>query len=75
MDRTVEGCEVGGQDTAALLEELKREHARLKARLTELENHVSLTAEEQVERVRLKKLKLHTKDRIAAVTADLKKGP
>jgi uncharacterized protein YdcH (DUF465 family) len=35
---------------------------------------VSLTADEQVERVRLKKLKLHTKDRIAAVTAELKRG-
>ncbi|MBI5478776.1 MAG: YdcH family protein [Deltaproteobacteria bacterium] len=74
MDRTVEGHDAGGKDTAALLEELRDEHARLKARLTELENHVSLTAEEQVERVRLKKLKLHTKDRIAAVTADLRKG-
>ncbi len=75
MDRTVEGPEVGGTATAELLEQLKSEHARLKERLTELEGHVSLTTEEQVERVRLKKLKLATKDRIAAVTADLKKGP
>jgi uncharacterized protein YdcH (DUF465 family) len=74
MDRTVDGQGPGGQDTVALLEELKSEHARLKARLSELENHVALTADEQVERVRLKKLKLHTKDRIAAVTAELKRG-
>jgi len=75
MDRIVEGNDAGGNNTATLLDELKNEHTRLKARLNELENHVSLTAEEQVERVRLKKLKLHTKDRIAAVTADLKKSP
>ena len=74
MERTVEGSGVGGMVTAELLEQLKSEHARLKARLTELEGHVSLTADEQVERVRLKKLKLATKDRIAAVTADLKKS-
>jgi uncharacterized protein YdcH (DUF465 family) len=74
MDRTVDGQGPGGPDTGALLEELKNEHARLKARLSELENHVALTTDEQVERVRLKKLKLHTKDRIAAVTAELKRG-
>jgi hypothetical protein len=73
MDRTVEGPEVGGHATAELLEQLKSEHARLKVRLTELETHVSLTADEQVERVRLKKLKLATKDRIAVVTAELKR--
>ena len=74
MDHTVEEPEVGGQATAELLEQLRSEHAQLKVRLGELETHVSLTADEQVERVRLKKLKLHTKDRIAAVTAELKKG-
>ncbi len=74
MDRTVEGPEVGGMATAELLERLRSEHSRLKERLTELEAHVSLTTEEQVERVRLKKLKLATKDRIAAVEADLRKG-
>jgi uncharacterized protein YdcH (DUF465 family) len=70
----VDGLNAGGKDPAALLEQLKNEHARLKQQLNELEAHVSLTAEEQVERVRLKKLKLHTKDRIAAVTAELKRG-
>jgi hypothetical protein len=74
MDRTVEGSEVGGKATADLLEQLRSEHARLKERLVELEGHVSLTADEQVERVRLKKLKLATKDRIAAVAADLRKS-
>ncbi len=74
MDRTVEGPEAGGKATAELLEQLRNEHSRLKARLTELDGHVSLTTEEQIERVRLKKLKLATKDRIAAVTADLKKS-
>jgi hypothetical protein len=74
MERIVEERDTGGKDHGALLEELRNEHARLKAQLSELESHVSLTTEEQVERVRLKKLKLATKDRIAAVTAELKKG-
>jgi hypothetical protein len=74
MDRTVEGSEAGGKATAELLEQLKAEHARLKEQLNALEAHVSLTTDEQVERVRLKKLKLATKDRIAAMSADLKKG-
>jgi hypothetical protein len=74
VDRTVDGHDPGGTDPTRLLEELQAEHARLKARLGELEAHVSLTAEEQVERVRIKKLKLATKDRIAAVTAELKRS-
>ena len=46
-------------------EELEAEHAALETRLTELERHLSLSADEQAERARLKKLKLAMKDRIA----------
>lgn len=46
------------------LAQLHAEHRALEQRLAELESHISLTAEEQIERARLKKLKLWTKDRI-----------
>jgi hypothetical protein len=46
-------------------EQLEAEHHALEARLHELDRHLSLTAEEQAERARLKKLKLAMKDRIA----------
>ena len=39
--------------------------ADVDARLAELDRHLSLSAEEQVERARLKKLKLAIKDRMA----------
>jgi len=45
--------------------ELEAEHLAIETRLAELDRHLSLTAEEQLERARLKKLKLATKDRIA----------
>jgi len=44
---------------------LEAEHLALETRLAELDRHLSLTAEEQLERAKLKKLKLATKDRIA----------
>ena len=44
---------------------LEAEHLALETRLAELDRHLSLTAEEQVERAQLKKLKLAMKDRIA----------
>jgi uncharacterized protein YdcH (DUF465 family) len=51
-------------DFQTRLDELKSEHARLDARLKELERHLSLSPEEQVERARLKKAKLQLKDDI-----------
>jgi uncharacterized protein YdcH (DUF465 family) len=48
----------------ALLDRLTAEHAALKARLRELDKHISLTTEEKLEYARLKKLKLRTKDKI-----------
>ena len=51
--------------------ELRERHGEIERRLTELERHLSLTSDEQLERARLKKEKLRTKDRIALLTADL----
>jgi len=47
------------------IEQLKAEHRAIELRLAELDRHLALTAEEQLERARLKKLKLQTKDRLA----------
>jgi uncharacterized protein YdcH (DUF465 family) len=51
---------------------LRERHGELERRLSELERHLSLTPDEQVERSRLKKEKLRTKDelqRLGAVRA------
>jgi uncharacterized protein YdcH (DUF465 family) len=47
------------------LSELRQEHHRLELRLAELERHLSLTPDEQIERANLKKAKLLLKDDIA----------
>ncbi len=47
-----------------IIERLKTEHAALEARLNEIESHISLTPAEQMERSRIKKLKLAKKDLI-----------
>jgi hypothetical protein len=47
------------------LDELVAQHHAIELRLAELDRHLALTAEEQLERARLKKLKLQTKDRMA----------
>ena len=71
MERTVESHAVGGKDPAQMLADLKEQHSRLEARLTEIESHLALTSEEQVERARIKKLKLATKDQMAVIAASL----
>jgi uncharacterized protein YdcH (DUF465 family) len=51
---------------------LKERHGELERRLAQLERHLSLTPDEQIERSRLKKEKLRTKDelqRLGAVRA------
>lgn len=50
---------------AERLQELQMQHHALEQRLAELDAHLSLTPEEQVERSRIKKLKLAMKDEIA----------
>lgn len=46
---------------------LRAEHASLERRLAEIEGHLYLSAEAQLERARLKKQKLLIKDRLAAL--------
>jgi uncharacterized protein YdcH (DUF465 family) len=54
-------------DDDALLDRLRTEHRALEARLAELEHHLYLSADEQVERARLKKMKLAKKDQILSL--------
>jgi hypothetical protein len=70
MEKSVESLGVGEQavEMAALLEQLRAEHKELESRLAEIDSHLSLTAEEQVERARIKKLKLAKKDLIYSLT-------
>jgi uncharacterized protein YdcH (DUF465 family) len=51
---------------------LKERHTEIERRLAELERHLSLTSDEQVERVHLKKEKLRSKDRIAILAQQTK---
>jgi uncharacterized protein YdcH (DUF465 family) len=51
-------------DVVAHLDQLRAEHAKLEARLRELDRHLSLSPEEQLERARIKKAKLQLKDDI-----------
>lgn len=51
---------------------LRERHSEIERRLSELERHISLTPEEQVERAGLKKEKLRSKDRIALLAQQLK---
>jgi uncharacterized protein YdcH (DUF465 family) len=51
---------------------LKERHWEIERRLTELDRHISLTPDEQVERAGLKKEKLRSKDRIAVLAQQLK---
>ena len=60
-------AEVMEEHRGAELERLMAEHRRHAQRLEELMSKPYQTAEEQMEEVRVKKLKLHTKDLIAAL--------
>jgi uncharacterized protein YdcH (DUF465 family) len=51
---------------------LRERHTEIERRLAELERHISLTSDEQLERVELKKEKLRSKDRIAILAQQLK---
>jgi uncharacterized protein YdcH (DUF465 family) len=52
--------------------QLKERHSEIERRLSELERHISLTPEEQLERAGLKKEKLRSKDRLAVLAQQLK---
>jgi uncharacterized protein YdcH (DUF465 family) len=70
MERFREGIEVatGAADPTTEILRLKARHGEIEKRLSELERHLSLTSDEQLERARLKKEKLWSKDRIAVLT-------
>ena len=57
-------------DTALVeLAQLRERHSEIQRRLSELERHLSLTPDEQLERARLKKEKLRTKDELTRLGA------
>ncbi len=56
-------------DIQAEVGRLQAVHRELKARLSDLNSRLYLSPEEQIERKRLQKLKLATKDQIAFLTA------
>jgi uncharacterized protein YdcH (DUF465 family) len=50
-------------------QQLKARHDEIEKRLSELERHLSLTPDEQIERSQLKKEKLRAKDRLVQLAA------
>ena len=59
-----------GDDGAGMeMARLKARHDEIEKRLSELERHLSLTPEEQIERSQLKKEKLRAKDRLVQLSA------
>lgn len=52
--------------------QLKERHTEIEQRLLELDRHLSLTSDEQLERARLKKEKLRSKDRIMFLAQQMK---
>jgi uncharacterized protein YdcH (DUF465 family) len=61
--------DVGAEQEMVRLKEL---HTEIERRLSELERHISLTPDEQLERAQLKKEKLRSKDRIAILAQQMK---
>ena len=53
---------------------LDEEHRSLKALLTEIDRKVYLSADEEMERKRLQKLKLNKKDRMAELMREYRKS-
>jgi uncharacterized protein YdcH (DUF465 family) len=65
----MEKIRVDVSSPAVEMVQLKERHGAIEKRLAELDRHLSLTPEEQVERAQLKKEKLRTKDRLVALAA------
>jgi uncharacterized protein YdcH (DUF465 family) len=57
-----------GSAAVEMVVKLKERHGEIERRLAELDRHLSLTPDEQIERSRLKKEKLLTKDRLAQLS-------
>ena len=58
-----------GEEAGVEMSRLRARRHEIEKRLSELERHLSLTPDEQVERSDLKKEKLRTKDRLTQLTA------
>ena len=69
---TERGANMSNEDVTATLNSLRSAHQEADARLVELERHLALSPEEQVEVVRLKKRKLQLKDEIRALSVKTK---
>jgi len=64
----------GNGDGAGEVDRLKARHDEIEKRLTELERHLSLTPDEQIERSQLKKEKLRAKDRLTQLSAGMRRA-
>jgi uncharacterized protein YdcH (DUF465 family) len=64
----------GNGDGAGEVDRLKARHDEIEKRLTELERHLSLTPDEQIERSQLKKEKLRAKDRLTQLSAGIRRA-
>jgi len=65
----MEKVRVDPESTTVLVVRLRERHGELERRLAELERHLSLTPDEQIERSVLKKEKLRTKDALQRLSA------
>jgi uncharacterized protein YdcH (DUF465 family) len=75
MERFRDGIDEGsaaGSDAETEILRLKTRHTEIEKRLSELEHHLSLTSDEQLERARLKKEKLWSKDRMAVLAQQVR---
>jgi hypothetical protein len=71
----MEKIRVDVNSAAVEMVQLRERHGEIERRLTELDRHLSLSPDEQLERARLKKEKLRTKDRIALLAASPSTAP
>ena len=67
----MEKIRVDASSPAVEMVHLRERHGEIEKRLAELDRHLSLTPDEQVERAQLKKEKLRAKDRLTALAAHL----
>ena len=74
MERFREGIDDGSasSDVETEILRLKVRHTEIEKRLSELDHHLSLTSDEQLERARLKKEKLWSKDRMTVLAQQVR---
>ena len=69
MVKMQEKIRVDVNSAAIEMVQLRARHGEIERRLAELDRHLSLTPDEQLERARLKKEKLRAKDRLVQLAA------